>query len=1448
MYKMKNRILAIAICVLMIFTTIPFVAFASEGANGIVASENNVKAGDEITITVKIPAINEKLSNFKLSVGFDKESFEVTQFDPKNLTGGSLIASTTAEANTSGVYIAAYSGTGGDNAIDVTNGYELMAVLKVKKNASIGNKKFSLVKAGNTACKIVSLGDDGYTETDHTPENLVESTNVTVVSEISGIQAITGVIAPVKNAVPVKTVAAQTGMTATIEWFSVKGEKETKLSDGKFAGDTVYKAVINVKPKEYYQFANGVSFTVDGQNDWSVAKQDDGSYNLIKTFSKTASKSITDLEVTTLPTETTYTHGDTFNPAGMVVKAIYDDSSTNDNFTDYTVSYATSGKNYLKKGDTSVTLKAGEKSVKVNNLTVGAKTLKITGLEATNRLYNETTNVELTGGQLTGVVDGEDVTVTMPTTGTIENANVGDNKKVTVTKPTLEGSDSNNYLLADLDEITVNILKGIPSEEVLDAIKGYEGIYDGKDHDAVVIGSEAKSYTVKYKTTENGNYETTVPTVRNASEMGQAVMVAVSKENYNTVYMSVTAKILPKELTASDLNYGGTVTKEYDGTVSCNLTKVTATGVNGEPVDVGGIATYDNKNVGTDKIVTFKADGITTGNYRLASDTALEINASITATDNYSADDKFNTQNVVKGIGEFEEPKFISEFSEFNEAVKGTFAFTYNREAKTKEQIVAELKDKEAGEKASIGYTFTPTDNNYTGTKTGTISITMIDIEFMVDDEAATVDNAITVKNSTPVYGTKWSDIITLKNNINAKVGDRTVAGTYTLSVDNDTIPKAGTAAYNILFTSADGQYNNVKVFTTDASVQVSRKPLTVAGAKAEDRQYDGTTSIVLTGGALNGIVGKDNVTLGGTSAGTIESADAGSKKAVTVTGYEISGADADNYTLVQPTDVTVNISKKELTLKNVTVADKRFDGTTKATVTKVEFEQTAPLPDASGYTATAEFADSKTGTDKATVKVVLNDRNYSLAENTITVDANITKAAAVTIPEQEIIVKVGDKNKYTVDFSAVMPENAGNVIAKDVTLSKNDDNILYEIDNKEAYVEFYVDPDEATAAGKTGKLMLTLTSDNYEDSQAVIAVKTTNDNIPAVNVEEIKAEYTGQPVSIKATSDIKGIFAWKTGNAPVNVADSGIYEVVFTPDDNAYKTVTKTIRVTITPAKVSGNLEFDKVNTSGKTLGEITPADFTKLNVEGTFTWNDGDAQVIEQGKAYGWTFTPNDENYAVLKGIVTPWAATVIPGGGGFIPPTAEKPEITVDNAQGKVELSADGTTATITPNDGYEIDKITVNGIDKGALKKITGLKTGDKVVVTFKTKTAPEPVFDAKSYVKELKLTARSAKTSKGNIKVTVKSITDQNGKPVDLAELKAKGYTVKYKFYRSTKKSSKYAAKVEKTIDKNSYINSTGKKGTKYFYKVRVMVYDNDGKLVAKSALKQCKYASRTWTN
>ena len=114
--------------------------------------------------------------------------------------------------------------------------------------------------------------------------------------------------------------------------------------------------------------------------------------------------------------------------------------------------------------------------------------------------------------------------------------------------------------------------------------------------------------------------------------------------------------------------------------------------------------------------------------------------------------------------------------------------------------------------------------------------------------------------------------------------------------------------------------------------------------------------------------------------------------------------------------------------------------------------------------------------------------------------------------------------------------------------------------------------------------------------------------------------------------------------------------------------------------------------------------------------------------------------------------------------------------------------------------------------------------------------------AKSIVKNMKLVARSSKTTKKNIKAVLKS--DAKVK-ASIKELKDLGFTVKYRFYRSTKKAAGYKAAVTKKTA--SYTNTSGKKGTKYFYKVQARVYDENGKLITKTALKQCKYASRTWT-
>ena len=96
------------------------------------------------------------------------------------------------------------------------------------------------------------------------------------------------------------------------------------------------------------------------------------------------------------------------------------------------------------------------------------------------------------------------------------------------------------------------------------------------------------------------------------------------------------------------------------------------------------------------------------------------------------------------------------------------------------------------------------------------------------------------------------------------------------------------------------------------------------------------------------------------------------------------------------------------------------------------------------------------------------------------------------------------------------------------------------------------------------------------------------------------------------------------------------------------------------------------------------------------------------------------------------------------------------------------------------------------------------------------------------------------TSKKSVKVQVAAKSDKTL----LTDIKNMGYTVKYQFYRSTKKDAGY--KLRKTSSKNSFISTKGTKGRKYYYKARVLVYDGS-ELVARSALKQCSYGARTWT-
>jgi len=261
--------------------------------------------------------------------------------------------------------------------------------------------------------------------------------------------------------------------------------------------------------------------------------------------------------------------------------------------------------------------------------------------------------------------------------------------------------------------------------------------------------------------------------------------------------------------------------------------------------------------------------------------------------------------------------------------------------------------------------------------------------------------------------------------------------------------------------------------------------------------------------------------------------------------------------------------------------------------------------------------------------------------------------------------------------------------------------------------------------------------------------------------------------------------------------------------------------------AEINGLAEFDNGRLSGwmYTLNGTHP----NLGVAEQFLEN-GDRIVLHYTDDY--TVEEGSEQF----------------GGVPFSP--AGEPTVSLMDENGKVFAEAgktafDETTGTliITVNTGYELKDVKVNGVSKGAVTSLTELSAEDKVeIILAKSEIPALSADEVNSLLADLTPVARSVKTEKKNVKVTLK--LDDADKEI-ISKIEAAGYTVKYNFYRSTKTSSKYKSMLIKSG--KTYTNTLGKKGNMYYYKVRVQVYDAEGKLIARTALKDCRYANRQWT-
>ncbi|MBB5985447.1 YDG domain-containing protein [Sphingobium lignivorans] len=157
--------------------------------------------------------------------------------------------------------------------------------------------------------------------------------------------------------------------------------------------------------------------------------------------------------------------------------------------------------------------------------------------------------------------------------------------------------------------------------------------------------------------------------------------------------------------------------------------------------------------------------------------------------------------------------------------------------------------------------------------------------------------------------------LVTGDNVIATQVFDGKTAGDHLLQVKDWTV-------------SDGNRGDNYTVRIGDAVAGTIEKRVINAAVIVNDKVYDGTTAAVGTFAGLTGYVSGDDIGMD-SSSGTLAFLDrnAGNGKAVTVTGANLSGADAGNYVLGNVASGTANIAKATLTL---TASDdaKVYDGT----------------------------------------------------------------------------------------------------------------------------------------------------------------------------------------------------------------------------------------------------------------------------------------------------------------------------------------------------------------------------------------------------------------------------------------------------------------------------------------------------------------------------------------
>ena len=871
--------------------------------------------------------------------------------------------------------------------------------------------------------------------------------------------------------------------------------------------------------------------------------------------------------------------------------------------------------------------------------------------------------------------------------------------------------------------VTIKVNKATPTFTAPTAQENLT--YTGQKQALITAGSVMDYGTMQYSLTENGTYSQDIPTGTDAGTYTVWYRVIGDANHNDTAPASVAVSIWKKPLTITGVT---AASKSYDGTTDAGITSVTFDNVTlNRGTDYTVTASFNDASVGNGKNVT----ATVTLMEQTAKNYALE-QSSFTTTGNITkaAAPDFTKETALTIINDCEKTYTVTlPTLPTLETPKEYGALTHE---------IGEIKLNDgyytSGAKVKNGKLTLPIQKNDVETTGSVGTVTVVIKSANYEDITLTVN--VSAKNRITPTGTPtlsknaitYGDAlntIALSGKLHDNVNNVDVDGTFEW-VDGTHIPAVG-----------NGTYAAEWIFEpTD-----TEKYLTVSGR----------SNITVEKAQQYGEISMAGYSYGGTPSTPTLTDRTGDPNAQVIYNYSAAGSGSvQTWNIENPP--TLNAGTYRM-FAQIVATDNYYEYNAKYcvfVVTKATPPYTKPTGLTAKYGQTLEdvtlpdgwsWMDSSESVGGASVAVKpfkakftpTDTANYNTVEN-IKLDVTVNKANGGNLKTVELEQKYTDASEhtYTPDWSGLPTGQTWSYSSEysvntgtNVTLTKQD---------------FAADGSLLTYAisgGKAGdKITITLKAscDNYGDFTNTLNITLTEkDDQKLLTITGDTSVIYGEKLTLTTTGGSgTGAVTYHIGEGNTGEATIDPETGVLTPvkvgsvsviaakaGDNDYNDITSAPFVLmIEPATPSGEPNYTKITTSGKTLKDAAlTAEGSTLNPNnGKLEWVDDKGNVlpdntrVEANTTYKWRFTPDDDNYTALTGEVELYHKSSSGGGGssGYSYYTIKA----TAGAGGSISPSGNVSvregrdqTFTITPDKGYAVANVKIDGKSIGAVKSYT-----------------------------------------------------------------------------------------------------------------------------------------------